>query len=210
MTKETVVNVWNRNLVLWRLLAAFLPCTLIAGCVSKHPLPPYPPDWPAITKQGCDCAAISGTYANTGVEADANGSRTVTSLAHLLEVEEPNKVQHINLRLGPIGDFDEGELVVAAMRDGTVVKTRTLAYKCVNGEAVFDKADAGALYLFLMFFESTKKSFTVAADGSLVIKSFFRGRAFVMVLIPVWNDSARLFRFERIPGVPVSNLSNVN
>jgi hypothetical protein len=186
-----------------RRLLVVLLLTLVTGCVSKRQLPPYPSDWPAINQKGCDCSAISGTYADNGVEADANGSRTARSLSHLLEVEDPNKIQHVVLRLGPIGDFDEGELVIAAMRDGTVVKTRTLAYKCVNGEAVYEKANAGAFYLFLMFFESNERTLTMADDRSLVIKSFFRGRAFVMVLIPVWNDSAHLLRFERTPDDPV-------
>ena len=185
----------------WRQLA-FLLLTLIIGCVTKRPLPPYPSDWPAISKKGCDCSAISGAYADSGVEADANGSRTVRSLSRLLEVEEANNIQRVILRLGPIGDFNEGELVIAAMRDETVVKTRVLAYKCVNGEAVFERANAGALYLFLMFFDRTEKSLTTAGDRALIVKSFWSGRAFVL-LIPVWDDSAKLFRFERIPEAPV-------
>ena len=188
---------------LWLLLLTVISLTLITGCRTTRPLPPYPLDWPAINQKGCDCSAISGTYADNGVEADANESHTVKSLSQLLEVEDPNKIQQVILRLGPIGDFDEGELVVAAMRDGKAVKTRTLVYKCFNGEAKLEKANAGAFYLFLMWFESNEKSLTAASDGSLVIKSFYCGRGLVMVLMPVWEDIAELFRFERIPDAPL-------
>ena len=197
------MNAWDRNLVLWRLAAAVLLLTLVSGCVTKRPLPPYPSDWPAIIRQGCDCSAISGTYADNGIEADANGSRTVKSLSRLLEVEEPNKVQDVIIRLGAIGEDGAGEMVIAAMCDGTVVKTRTLGYSCVNGEAVaVDHTSSGNLYLFMMWFENTTKSFTTANDGSLVIKSVYNSGGLVL-LVPVWTDTTKLFRFERIPAAPV-------
>jgi hypothetical protein len=185
----------------WMLLT-FLPLTLITGCVTKRPLPPYPSDWPAIPQQGCDCSAISGTYADNGVEADANGSRTVRSLSRLLEVEEPNKVQDVTIRLGAMGEDGTGEFVIAARCDGTVVKTRTLGYSCIKGEAmVIDHASSGTLSLLLMWFDNTEKSFTVTNDRSLVIKSHYNYGALVL-LFPVWVDTAELFRFERIPDAP--------
>ncbi|MBL7214113.1 MAG: hypothetical protein ISS71_00380 [Phycisphaerae bacterium] len=46
----------------------------MTGCAAKRQLPPYPSDWPAAAQPGCDCSAISGTYADTGVEAQADGS----------------------------------------------------------------------------------------------------------------------------------------
>jgi hypothetical protein len=180
-------------------LITFLPLTLILGCVTKRPLPPYPSDWPAIVQKGCDCSAISGTYVDNGVRADANGSYTVKSLSRLLQVEEPNKVQDVTIRLGTIGEDGTGELVIAARRDGTVVKTRTLGYSCAKGEvAVVDHTGSGNLYLFLMWFENTTKSFTVANDRSLIIKSVYNSGGLVL-LFPVWTDTAELFRFERIP-----------
>lgn len=184
------------------MLLTFLPLALITGCVTKRPLPPYPSDWPAISQKGCDCSAISGTYADSGVEADANGSRTVKSLSKLLKVEEPNKVKDVTIRLGATGEDGTGELVITARRDGTAVKTRTLGYSCVKGEAmVVDHTGSGALYLFMMWFENTEKSFTVTNDRSLVIKSHYNYGALVL-LFPVWVDTAELFRFERIPDAP--------
>jgi hypothetical protein len=200
---EVIVKVWNRNLVLWRLVVASLLLTLVSGCVTKRPLPAYPSDWPAVTGQGCDCPVISGTYTDIGVQADANGSRTVKSLSKLLEVEDPNKVQDVTIRAGAIGENGTGELVIAARRDGTVVKTRVLGYQCVKGEAVvIDHTGSGNLYLLMMWFENTTKSFSAANDGSLVIKSHYNFGALVL-LVPVWADTAELFRFERIPEAAV-------
>jgi hypothetical protein len=185
----------------WPLLTV-LPFTVILGCVTKRPLPSYPSDWPVVSQKGCDCSVISGTYVDNGVQADANGNRTVKSLSRLLEVEEPNKVQDVTIRLGATGKDGTGELVISARRDGTVVKTRTLGYSCAKGEAaVVDHAGSGNLYLFMMWFENTTKSFTVANDRSLIIKSVYNFGGLVL-LFPVWTDTAELFRFERIPEVP--------
>lgn len=131
---------------------------------------------------------------------------TAESLWRLMDLEEVENIQHVTLRLGPIGKFDEGKLEIAALRDGQVVKTQTLVYKCVNGEAVFDeRANAGAAYLFIMFFESGDKTLTAAADGSLVVKSFWSGRGLIL-LFPIHDESAKLFRFERLADAPVQPL----
>lgn len=176
---------------------AFVPLVILSGCLSKHSMPPYPSDWPAAAQGRCDCLAISGTYADSGIEADANGYSNAASLWHLLEAEDPNKVQNVTLRLGPIGKFEEGELAITAMRDGAVVRSQVRAYKCVNGEAVFERADAG-LDILLLGFEQDKKALATASDGSLVVKSFYKGGG-LLLFIPVWDEEARLFRFEQIP-----------
>ena len=181
----------NRCLWVWSLSVSFL-CILVSGCASKYQVPPYPSDWPAEVHQACDCSAFSGTYTNNGIEAQADGRRTAASLADLLDLEESDNIQQVTLRLGAIGDHNEGELVITGMRDGIAVTTQTLAYKCVNDEVVFDEwAHAGAFYLFVMYFESSKKSLTIAGDGALIVKSFWSDRALVL-LFPV-----RARRFSR-------------